>query len=332
MNYEHNSPLRMVLVCVASIMALPAGAQINAEDAAIKAIVDQHFPQALVLRAQENHYRLDRRSCFAVYARRDSSVQTLVAGYADGALSILDRQADGGYASVGLVTLDQFGFSLGEGCELQVVDLDGDGAPEIKFGFAGRTGGTADWYFRWNGVSLASIGPTDEDGDTELFTTTVFDLDHEGNLEVVSLGEIKQLYSDEATGFWPEPVRHVYRYAGGALVKDRTLSYLNSFQRSTQAPVTETETLDFEQAPATQFQLRLINGERDGSLRLSSGSIRINGAEVVSSSQLNQQVEFLSAVLSLQQRNTIEVTLAAKPEGALLLTLEPLSQAPAPNP
>ncbi len=124
----------------------------------------------------------------------------------------------------------------------------------------------------------------------------------------------------------------MHRYSGGVLVKDRTLSYLNSFQRSTQAPVTETETLDLEQAPTTQFQLRIVNGERDGSLRLSSGSIRINGAEVVSSEQLNQQVEFLSAVLSLQQRNTIEVTLAAKPEGTLLLTLEPLSQAPPPNP
>ncbi len=332
MSCKRHLSVQIVLACVASITTLQAGAQISAEDAAIKAVVNQYFPQALVLRAQENKYELRRQSCFAVYARRDGVAQTIVAGYADGALSVLERQADGGYASVALVSLDQFDFGLGEGCELELVDLDGDGASEIIFGFSGRTGGTADWYFRWNGVSLTNIGPTDEDGDTELYTTTVFDLDHEENLEVVSLGEIKQLYSNEETGFWPEPVRHVYRYTGGILAKDRTLSYLRSFERSTQAPQTETETLDFEQAPATQFQLRLINGERNGSRRLSSGSIRINGTEVVSSSQLNQQVEFLSGVLSLQQRNTIEVTLAAKPDGTLLLTLEPLNQGPAPNP
>jgi hypothetical protein len=313
-------------------MTLPAGAQVSAEDATIKAIVDQHFPQALVLRAQEDNYRLNRRSCFSVYARRDGIAQTIAAGYVDGALSILERQENGTYTTIALVTPADNPFMVGEGCQIRAVDLDGDGKQEIRLGLSGSAGGTADWFFRWNGVSLTNIGPTDEDGLTELYMTEVLDLDHEGNLEVVGMGEIKQLYSDEVTGFWPEPVRHVYRYSGGMLVKDRTLSYLKSFQRSTQKPETEKVTLDFEQAPTTQFQLRVINGERDGGRRLSSGQIRINGAEVVSSSQLNQQVEFLNIVVSLQQRNTIEVTLAAKPEGTLLLTIEPLSQGPPPNP
>ncbi|MFO7983375.1 MAG: hypothetical protein R6V08_07995 [Desulfuromonadales bacterium] len=84
------------------------------------------------------------------------------------------------------------------------------------------------------------------------------------------------------------------------------------------APVSEVLTFD-----ATGFEdlvLRVENGEQDGSRRISSAEIALNGTRVVGPSDLNQKVDRLERSLAHQESsNTLSVKLRSKPGEILLV-------------
>ncbi|MGH9861054.1 MAG: hypothetical protein ACRD5F_13620, partial [Candidatus Acidiferrales bacterium] len=55
---------------------------------------------------------------------------------------------------------------------------------------------------------------------------------------------------------------------------------------------------------------------------VSSARIVLNGAEILSSNQFSQQVQFLNIAANLIQNNTIQVTLADGPPGHLWITIQ----------
>jgi RHS repeat-associated protein len=90
------------------------------------------------------------------------------------------------------------------------------------------------------------------------------------------------------------------------------------FIRNTGTPVTDTRQFTVSPTAAAPFRLCIINGNTDGSQRISSAQIFINGIEVLTQNELNQHVASLSKVVSLQPGNNVmTVTLTAQPQGFL---------------
>ncbi|HSG05139.1 MAG TPA: PKD domain-containing protein, partial [Nitrospiria bacterium] len=85
----------------------------------------------------------------------------------------------------------------------------------------------------------------------------------------------------------------------------------------------ETITRQFSQCePDASHVLRIQNGREDGSHRLSSVRIHLNGEEVLFSSDLNQEVGEIIRPVALGENNVIETRLASAPEGELTVTIE----------
>jgi hypothetical protein len=77
--------------------------------------------------------------------------------------------------------------------------------------------------------------------------------------------------------------------------------------------------------PAGSYRLILENGS-GGAQRVSSAAIWLNGAEVVSTLDLNQQVAEVVRPVTLGTANTLEVRLAGGPGGRLRITVEGYAQ------
>src|SRR5205807_4242614 len=95
-----------------------------------------------------------------------------------------------------------------------------------------------------------------------------------------------------------------------------------SYVRGTGAPVTVTDTFTV-QNPSGQFTLHLSNGglQHDTSEFVSSTVITVNGVEVVSPNDLNQNVSTLDKAVRLQATNTISVQMRGKPGGQIAVQI-----------
>ncbi len=84
------------------------------------------------------------------------------------------------------------------------------------------------------------------------------------------------------------------------------------------------DTRKFEvQSPGDGFILTIINGNREGSNRVSSGTIKLNGVVVLTPDDLNQQVRKVVRQVTVLAENVLEAELAGKPTGQVLITVEP---------
>jgi hypothetical protein len=66
----------------------------------------------------------------------------------------------------------------------------------------------------------------------------------------------------------------------------------------------------------------VLNGNNDGSQRLSSARILLNGLEILHSNEFNQKVGKIQKPISVQTENTLEVRLASGPGGKLIVSVE----------
>lgn len=92
-----------------------------------------------------------------------------------------------------------------------------------------------------------------------------------------------------------------------------------TYVRETGAPVTLTEQFTLQPGAGGPYRLHVVNGNPDGTQRLASAQVRLNGVNVMTSSDLNQQVGGLVREVSLQEENTVEVTVEAKPSGRMTI-------------
>jgi hypothetical protein len=75
--------------------------------------------------------------------------------------------------------------------------------------------------------------------------------------------------------------------------------------------------------PQGLYTLRIVNGDRSGSNRVSSAEVRLNGSIVAGPNQFNQQAREILIPVSVLSDNTISAQLQGVPGGQLLLTIEP---------
>ena len=300
----------------------------------IQEIVDQFYPTRLTSTLDYPWWTLDHRlSSFVVVEELpNDDPKTIIAAYSnsvDGAVLVIEAQPDGDYK----VVFEPTGLQLG-GLNVLADSLviDQSGLPTVQISFATFRAQESDWIFRWDGSKLVNLTPMKsyEDGTkyTLLVLSSFADFDHDGALEVIS----KQNYPPPVvdTGELPDAEASVYKLTPSGYVLDRPLLFFNEFFRKTTAPVTETYEFSLLKTSLGPYLLKITNGNRDGSDRLSSGRIVLNGVEVVTPNMLNQGAEFLSVPVALQAHNTLEVTLAAKPQGSILVTVEDTSAPSAP--
>ena len=82
----------------------------------------------------------------------------------------------------------------------------------------------------------------------------------------------------------------------------------------------------------SEFKLKVKNGTENSESRVSSGTITLNGKQVVASSDFNQQVEIIEKSVNLNPNNEISVHLSGKPGSLITLSIISLSSTPSPAP
>src|SRR6266568_6041065 len=108
-------------------------------------------------------------------------------------------------------------------------------------------------------------------------------------------------------------------YVTASLLSTPDASFLvfgpERFIRSGSAPVTETRHFTTSATAAAPYRMCIVNGNANGTQRISSATIMVNGVSVVTQSELNQHVGGLMKEVTLQRQNTITITLNATPGG-----------------
>ena len=95
------------------------------------------------------------------------------------------------------------------------------------------------------------------------------------------------------------------------------------YTRTTGRPQTFTET--FENCGTAECQIVVINGNADGTNRLSSASISLNGVRIVSPNDFNQQVASIVKPVELTEQNELTIRLTSNPGGFLIVSVECLA-------
>ncbi len=93
------------------------------------------------------------------------------------------------------------------------------------------------------------------------------------------------------------------------------------YARTTGAPNEFSERFD-NCEPQSQYHLVVENGRPDGTQRLSSTSVLLNGTEVLRPNELNQQIGRLERPIPVSPSNTLSVRLASGPDGVLNVWIE----------
>jgi len=139
------------------------------------------------------------------------------------------------------------------------------------------------------------------------------------------------------TGFMVGALALVASMATHAQAPDQTLFGPQRYVRTVGAPNVYNGTFTVSSSVGAPFQLRIVNGAANGADRITSGTVRVNGVQVVGPADFGQNVALIERTLTLGPSNTVEVQLASKPGGYLTLTvlgrrIPPVPTSLSPNP
>jgi hypothetical protein len=214
----------------------------------------------------------------------------------------------------GTVALDPSLHISGVVPSVETVNLDGTGNEEVIVSFSSPRGRDSNWIFRREGETLALIGPSAVDEDGDLYPTIVdagwLDLDGDGSLELYAPSGNPGDFDAE-----PQPPSFVvYTLTNGQYAPAGSLSYARRFERTTAAPN------DFRETFLAQPGAHTLKIANDG---VSSATVRLNGADIVTPNMLNPNVRTITVDVTLQSSNTIEVELASAPGSSLTVGIAP---------
>ncbi|HEX8184522.1 MAG TPA: Ig-like domain-containing protein, partial [Blastocatellia bacterium] len=105
--------------------------------------------------------------------------------------------------------------------------------------------------------------------------------------------------------------------AGGCL----TVFGARRFDRTTGQPNSYVEQFTLSASATGPYTLHLQNGADDKESRVSSARVKLNGADVLSPSDFNQNAGVIERNVTLAATNTLEVSLASKPGSFLTITI-----------
>jgi sugar lactone lactonase YvrE len=93
------------------------------------------------------------------------------------------------------------------------------------------------------------------------------------------------------------------------------------YQREPGTPEVVTDAFTLPAGAGAPYTLHLVNGNADGTDRVSSASVMLNGVEVVSSNEMTQSVGSITRAVTLQASNTVQVRMEAKPRRHMTLRI-----------
>jgi len=286
----------------------------RAQDPAAEQLVARFFPERLL---DGN----ERYACHQVMGGQDGAPELIVAAYTNrnaGAVRVL-RRGEAGEFEMAFENPGTWNLA-GRDCVVRLDDVDLDGAPEaFVYFFSNRS--SSGWIFRWNGTTLENLTATEVEDGREvsiMLEPTVYDLTHEGGKRVVAQRDIPAT----APGVRPAFPAYVYRLGEDGFEVESTALAVMGFRADVGAGANQrffrlvTDSSD----PIT---LRVINGERDGSARVTGATITVNNEVVLGPGQVNETVEFATVELpEIFVTNEVNAELTGPPEGRLIVIVE----------
>jgi len=274
------------LLCAACLFVFPSIGLAQQTTPSIEQVVSRFYPAYLADDPPEAFYPSPKEACYVVYDRLpNGSPKTLIAGYTDGlfgALRVLQAQANGTFSMVSELNRSTYDLG-GNRCDLAIVNLGGDNAKAILYSTYGSRGGISrDWYFRWDGAHFVNLGPTqpsevdpNEEPHTVLISTGTADLDGNGILSIIGIGEFASMHPDENGLSWTGSSA-IYKFSNGTYAFDHAIALFSEFFVG---GVMQQDYVQFREDPANQvppvkeFILRVINGPNYGNLKYESGRV-----------------------------------------------------------
>ena len=106
-----------------------------------------------------------------------------------------------------------------------------------------------------------------------------------------------------------------------ALATEQVILGPAQYARTAGPPNQYTETFTIPPTLMGPSRLHIQNGNLDGTCRLSSATIDLNGVQVARQADFNQQVAGFDRTVTLQATNTLNLRLTSKPCGFLTITI-----------
>lgn len=293
-------------------------------------------------------------TCVAVFSQTTDGAPDLIAAaysgngvevamltYQPGAAQIVDAVQDNWPPHTNKI--HQFDFGGGP-CDVSIVNLadpaqlDSLLTKTVKISFGGQ-----DWYFLWDGKKLRNITalmpggipalniPPDPNTppDSYMHTSGIVDVDHRGAMQIIgNNGDLDNFPKDD--GITATGTELFFRYNGTTYERAKTLLLLDlcepkpaNWNEEMEGPWRGTiDDIDMHETPALSYRIAFVNGDRDGSNRVTSATVEINGLTVVSSNEINQSVETLIRTIQLQKENKITVTVDGPAKSHLYVVVE----------
>ncbi len=85
------------------------------------------------------------------------------------------------------------------------------------------------------------------------------------------------------------------------------------YTRTAGPPNQFTDTFTLPTSTTAPYTLHVVNGNANGTNRISSATIKLNGAQILGPSDFGQNVAVLDRTVTLQSTNTLEVRLTSAP-------------------
>jgi len=283
-------------------------------------------------------------TCAAVFSQDANGAPILIAAAynGDGAEVAMLAYTSGAARIISAITNQQFWLTDGD-CGLQMVNLadpEHPDSPLVKTIDVTFDEGP-DWFFTWDGEKLQNITALEAQTytwrgkdvpNTAMYQANVVDIDHSGAMQIAGRnGDWDKFQQDD--GIASTGTATLFRFDGKTYAPARILLYLEQYEPNlpksqddlaaykTDA-VPWTHEIDMHKAPAPSYQLKIVNGDRDGGNRVTNAKVEINGATIISSSEVNESVEMLARTVQLRKENEIKVTVDGPAKSHLYVTIE----------
>jgi len=332
------------------IFVLTGSVRLSAQDTdqtpgpAVMQAVEAAFPKELwhkqMPASEEDSQSMMYRTCAAVFSQKaDGTPEFVVASYkGDDAEVAMLAYEPGATHIINAVTDREFFFG-GDYCDVSIINLADPAHPSsllaktVALSYNGQ-----DWYFVWGGEKLQNITALYQDSpalsapNSAMSDSYVVDVDHAGPKQIIGHNSDGDRFPQE-DGILAAPTLTLFRYKGNSYAAGKTLLYLEDYEPNLPKSPEDLAnyksdmgrwagSIDMHGTPAPSYQLKIVNGDRDGSNRVTSTKVEINGVTIISPTEVSKEVETLTRTIQLRKENKIKVTVDGPAKSHIYVIVE----------
>jgi hypothetical protein len=264
------------------------------------------------------------------YSGQGSEVAMLA--YQQGGVSIIDTSA----------VLEK--RLMAEDCEANIVNLANPSEPDsplanvIDVSFSEGPF----WFFIWNGGKLqnitalvpgSSLAGFNIPPRSAMSSDNIVDIDHSGAMQILGAKGDGDKFPKEEDGISATGTITLFRFNGKIYAPAKDLLFCREYEPN--LPNTSDEQAEYKsgvpqwtghinmhETPASSYQLKIVNGDRDGSNRVTSAEVAVNGVTIIHSTEVDQSVETFTRAIQLKKESTIKVTVDGPAKSHLYVVVE----------